>query len=303
MKNNTPYIIVRDMDVLKYLACGPAFSDDLYMRVFVKGGKLVHRKIFEIRMKKLQAAGYFQSIQPKKNRGEGPQNNGRIYTITERCRDLLTNEGRVNIDRIRLVDLKKRSFPREMILTRLVRKICELDGPNYQVTRLYDDGMMSKWIPREKIRWIPDLLLTVQMEDELSFSFLLELDKGSTRAAEFSQKLVAFARINWVFSPVNRREPFGIFIVCDTEDRMRFLQRVVEENSLTAKIKSLIAFNTIYNLENSPDPLNSWYRADGTKIEMIFTEMDQLCGEQVGEEEEFADLFKFARGDSNLIEF
>lgn len=303
MKNSTLYIMDRDMDVLKYLACGPAFANDLYMRFFVKGGKPVHRRIFEKRMKKLQDADYLQSIRSKRIRGEEPQNNGRIYMITEGCLELLTNEGGVNVDRIRLVDLNKRSFPREMILTRLIRKICELEGPHYQVTRLYDDGMMSESIPKIKIRRIPDLLLTVQMRDGSSFSFLLELDKGLTQAAEFSQKLVAFTRVNRFLGFSSRREPFGILIACDSEDRMRFLQRVAKENSLTAKIKAAIAFNTIHDLENSPDPLNSWYRADGTKIENIFSEIDRFRSEQVDEDEEFANLFRLDCDDSNLIGF
>ncbi|TAJ99897.1 MAG: hypothetical protein EPO39_16285 [Candidatus Manganitrophaceae bacterium] len=165
----------------------------------------------------------------------------------------MTNEGGVKVDRIRLVDLKKRSFPREMVLIRLIRKICELEGPHYQVTRLHDDGMMSEFIPKKKIRRLPDLLLTAQMNDGSSFSFLLELDKGSTRAAEFSQKLAAFTQVNRLLGFSSIGAPFGIFIACDSEDRMRFLQQMVEENFLTAKVKATIAFNTIYNLENSPD--------------------------------------------------
>lgn len=301
MRNNTLYIMDRDMEVLKYLTCGPAFAKDLYTRFFVKGGKPVHRRIFERRMKKLQDAGYLQSIRPKRIQGEELQNNGRIYMTTEECLGLLIHEGGVKVDRIRLVDLNKRSFPREMILTRLIRKICELEGPHYQVTRLYDDGMMSEFIPKRKIRWLPDLLLTVQMNDESSFSFLLELDKGLTRPAEFSRRLAAFTRVNRLLGFSSKGAPFGIFIACDSEDRMRFLQRVVEENSLTAKIKAAVAFNTIYNLENSPDPLNSWYRADGIKIETIFSEIDRFRSEQDEEDEAFANSFRSNCDDHGVI--
>ena len=265
----------RDIEIFKYLACGPAFSDDLHARFFVKSGKQIARRAFEKRMRELQDANFLQSIPSQRGHREKPQNNARIYAITEASQEVLVRDG-MSVERIRLVDLNKRSFPREMILTGLIRKICEFEGPHYQVTRLYDDGMMSEWIPREKIRWIPDLLLTVQMKDELSFSFFLEIDNGLTRAVDFSQKLVMFTRVNRFLGFSSKEAPFGIFVASDSEDHIRFLQHVTKENSLIAKIKAPIAFNTIYSLENSPDPLNSWYRADGTKIENIFSEIDQF---------------------------
>lgn len=82
---------------------------------------------------------------------------------------------------------------------------------------------------------------------------------------------------------------------------MRFLQRMVEEDSLTVKIKAAIAFNTIYDLENSPDPLNSWYRADGAKIENIFPEIDRFRSEQDEEDEAFANSFRSNCDDHNVI--
>lgn len=133
MKNNILYIMDRDIEVLKYLACGPAFAKDLHTRFFVKGGKPVHRRIFERRMKKLQGAGYLQLTRPTGIRREELQNNGRIYMTTEECLELLTNEGGVNVDRIRRVDLNKRSFPREMILTGLIRRICEFEDPTIRL--------------------------------------------------------------------------------------------------------------------------------------------------------------------------
>lgn len=252
MKNSTVYITDRDVDVFKYLACGPAFGTDIHMRFFVKAGKTISCRAFRNRMEKLQSADCLQSILLQRIHRKKLQNKGRIYTITEKSLEVLVRNG-MSVEKIRLVDLKKRSFPREMILTRLIRKICELEGPHYQVTRLHDDGMMSEYIPKRKIRRLPDLLLTAQMKDESSFSFLLELDEGSTKAAEFSQNLAAFTQVNRLLGFSSIGAPFGIFIVCDSEDRMRFLQRVVEENSLTVRIKAAIAFNTIYNLENSPD--------------------------------------------------
>ena len=223
-----------------------------------------------------------------------------MYALAEKGLEVLIGEG-VDVNRIRLVNLNEKTIPHEMILTRLIRKICELEGPHYQVTCLYDDGMMSEFIPKRKIRWIPDLLLTVQMKDGLSFSFLLELDKGLTRAAEFSQKLVMFTRVNRLLGFSSKEAPFGIFVASDSEDHMRFLQHVTKENSLIAKIKGAIAFNTIYNLENSPDPLNSWYRADGTKIENIFSEIDRFRSEQDHEDEAFANLSRSNCDDHGVI--
>lgn len=289
----------RDIEILKYLANGPAFSDDLRTRFFVKSGKPISRRAFERRMKKLQDANCLQSIPSQRKHQEKLQNNGRIYAITEESLEVLVRNG-MSVERIRLVDLNKRSIPREMILIRLIRKICEFEGPCYEVTRLYDDGMMSRWIPRGRIRWIPDLLLSVQRKDESSFSFLLELDKGSSRTTEFSQKLAAFTQVNRFLGFSSKGTPFGIFIVCTSEDRMRFLQGMVEEDFLTTKIKAAIAFNTIHDLESSLDPLNSWYRADGTRIENIFSEIDRFRSEQDEEDKAFGNLFGLDCDDSNV---
>jgi hypothetical protein len=267
------YLTDRDIDILKYLAYGPAFAEDLYTRFFVKSGKLIHRKNFEKRMRKLQDADYLQSMQPERIHGKKRENNGCIYAMVEGGVEVLTNEGGMNVDRIRLVNLDKRTIVHEIILTCLVRKIYEFDGVRYQVVRLYDDVMLSKMAPRWKMKRIPDVRFTVQLKNGSYFSFLVEVDAGSTHPTEFSQKLVAFTQVNRLLAPVNNKDPFGILIVCDTENRMRFLQRAVQESHLTAKIKPWVAFNTIYNLDNSLGLFHPWYRADGTKIETIFKEI------------------------------
>lgn len=266
------YLTDRDIDVLRYLAYGPAFAADIHMRFFVAAGKQISRQTYESRMKKLQDSGCLHSIRPKRVYGK-TQTQGAIYAIIEGGVEILTNEGGVSVDRIRLVNLDKRTIPHEMILTRLIRKIYEFDGVRYQVIRLYDDVMLSKMAPRWKMQRIPDLRFTVQLKNGSYFSFLVEVDAGSTHPTEFARKLVAFIQVNRLLATVNSKEPFGILIVCDTENRMRFLQRTVQESSLTAKIKPWIAFNTIYNLDNSLGLFNPWYRADGTKIETIFKEI------------------------------
>lgn len=265
------YLTDRDIAVLKFLAYGPAFAADIHMRFFVAAGKPISRQTFESRMKKLQDSGCIHSIRPKRVYGK-TQNQGPIYAIIEGGVEVLTSEGGVNVDRIRLVNLDKRTIVHEIILTRLVRKIYEFDGVRYQVIRLYDDVMLSKLAPKRKMQRIPDVRFTVQLKNGSYFSFLVEVDAGSTHVNEFLQKPVAFIQVNRLLT-ANSKEPLiGILIVCDTEDRMRYLQREVQKSALTAKIKPWIAFNTIYNLDNSLGLFNPWYRADGTKIETIFKE-------------------------------
>jgi hypothetical protein len=265
------YLTDRDIAVLKYLAYGPAFAEDLHARFFVKSGKLIDRRNFEKRMKKLQDADHIRSINPQRLRQGSTRSHGPMYAIAERGLEVLTGEG-INVDRIRLVNLDKRSLPHEMILTRLVRKIYEFDGVRYQVIRLYDDVMLSKLAPKRKMQRIPDARFTVQLKNGSYFSFLVEVDAGSTHVNDFLQKPAAFIQVNRPLAADSNEPLVGILIVCDTEDRMRYLQREVQKSSLTAKIKPWIAFNTIYNLDNSLGLFNPWYRADGTKIETIFKE-------------------------------
>lgn len=260
----------RDIDVLKYLAYGPAFSDDLHARFFVKSGKLIARSNFEIRMKKLKDADHIRSINPRELRLGSTRNHGSVYALVERGLEALTGEG-VDVNRIRLVNLNERTIPHEMILTRLIRKIYEFDGVRYQVIRLYDDVMLSNLAAKRKIRRIPDLRFTVQLKNGSYYSFCVEVDAGSTGDSKFLQKPDVFIQTNHLLDITANKEPMiGILVVCDTEDRMRHLQRLIHNSKLASSTKSAIAFNTIYNLDNSLGLFNSWYRADGTKIEMIF---------------------------------
>lgn len=264
------HITDRDIEILKYLAYGLAFADDLHARFFVKSGKLIDRRNFEKRMRKLQEAEYIRSINPKRLTQGSTRSHGPVYALAEKGLEELTSEG-VNVDRIRLVNLNKKSLPHEIILTRLVRKIYEFDGVRYQVIRLYDDVMLSKLAPQRRIKRIPDLRFTVQLKNGSYFPFCVEVDAGSTGAGEFLRKPDAFIQTNYLLDITNNKEPFiGILVVCNTEDRMRYLQQKVHDSKLAASTKSALAFNTIYNLDNSLGLFNSWYRADGTRIETIF---------------------------------
>jgi hypothetical protein len=221
-------------------------------------------------MKKLKDADHIRSINPQRLRQGSTRNHGSVYVLAERGLEALTGEG-VNVDRIRLVNLNKKTLPHEIILTRLVRKIYEFDGVRYQVIRLYDDVMLSKLAPQRKIKRIPDLRFTVQLRNGSYFSFFVEVDAGSTHATEFLRKPGAFIQANRLLDITNGKESLiGTLVVCDTEDRMRYLQQVARESSLAANIKSTIVFNTIYNLDNSLGLFNSWYRADGTRLDTIF---------------------------------
>lgn len=264
------YLTDRDVEVLKYLTYGPAFSGDLHARFFVKSGKLIARQNFESRMKKLKNAEHIQSINPRELSQRSTWNHGPVYALAERGLEVLTGEG-VNVNRIRLVNLNERTIPHEMILTRLIRKIYEFDGVRYRVIRLFDDVMLSKLAPKRKIRRIPDLRFTVQLKNGSYYLFCVEVDAGSTHDSDFLRKPEVFIQTNRLLDITVNREPIiGILVVCDTEDRMRHLQRLIHISSLAANTKSALAFNTIYNLDNSLGLFNSWYRADGTKIEMIF---------------------------------
>lgn len=259
----------RDIDVLKYLAYGPAFSDDLHIRFFVKSGKPISRQAFESRMKKLKNADHIRSINPRELSQGNTWNHGPVYALAERGLEILTGKG-VDVNRIRLVNLNEKTIPHEIILTRLIRKIYEFDGVRYRVIRLYDDVMLSRLAPKRRIRRIPDVRFTVQLKNGSYYSFCVEVDAGSTGDTKFLEKPDAFIQTNHLLDITNNKEPMiGILVVCDTENRMRYLQQLVHNSKLVASTKSALAFNTIYNLDNSLGLFNSWYRADGTKIEMI----------------------------------
>src|SRR5579863_5593650 len=61
MRHKGLLVTDRDLDVLKYLAYGPAFAADLHARFFVKAGKRIDRRNFEKRVRKLCDTGYVQS--------------------------------------------------------------------------------------------------------------------------------------------------------------------------------------------------------------------------------------------------
>ncbi|MGB3942061.1 MAG: hypothetical protein WBK96_11270 [Candidatus Manganitrophaceae bacterium] len=189
-----------------------------------------------------------------------------------------------------------------MVLTRLVRKIYEFDGVRYQVISMYDDVMLSKLAPQRKIKRIPDLRFTIQLKNGSYFAFRVEVDAGSTGAGKFLRKPDAFIQTNHLLDITNNKEPFiEILVVCDTEDRMRRLQQKVHNSKLVANTKSALAFNTIYNLDNSLGLFNSWYRADGTKIETIFSEIDRFRSEQDDEDEKFANLLRSNHDDHGVM--
>lgn len=262
----------RDLELFKYLAYGPAFSCDLHLRFFVGKGRPIRKVVFYRRMKKLVRAGYLRVMYPVRFHGRASDAHGPVYGIGKTGVDILVRERGINIDRIRLVNLVKSSLAHEIIQTRLIRKIYEMDGTHYQVIRLFDDLMLSKLGQKIKARRIPDIRFTVRLRNGSYFSFLVEIDAGTTHAGEFVQKVVAFASSDRLLAPRHSKEPFAILIVCDTQERMSYLQRVVSDSSFTTNIVSSFAFNTIYNLDNSLGLYNPWYKADGTKIERIFKE-------------------------------
>ena len=262
----------RDLALFKYLAYGPAFSCDIHPRFFTTAGKPITYLVFWKRLTKLVQAGYLQVMHPDRLLGDGKDPHGPVYAIAKGGVETLAQAGGVNIDRIRVVNLVRSSLVHEMIQTRLIRKIYEMDGTHYQVIRLLDDLMLSKQAHKIKAPRIPDIGFTVRLRSGSYYSFLVEIDAGTTHAGEFVQKLAAFPNLNRVLVPRRSKEPFAILIVCDTHERMTYLQRVVNDSPLTANIVSSFAFNSIYNLDNRLGLFNPWFKADGSKIERIFKE-------------------------------
>lgn len=265
-----PHLTDRDVEILKYLAFGPAFSDDLQTRFFVRAGGLVSRQAFQRRMRRLTSHQYIGCLQPRRMPGKSPGTHKPVYAIAEGGIHALLAESAMPIDRIRPVRLDPRSLFHEIILTRLIRKIYEGDRRHYQVVRLYDHNMLAKQFHKARMKRIPDLRFTVRLTNGSHFTFLVEVDAGTTHAPEFLQKLIAFLQINKYLAPVNSKEPVGILVVCHTSDRMATLQRAVLESQITARVALKFLFNTILNIDNSLGLYNPWYRADGAKIEMIF---------------------------------
>src|SRR5581483_4589916 len=260
----------RDIDLLKYLAFGPAFADDLHSRFFVGNGRLVSRQAYERRMWKLIEAYCIERIEPQRIRGRRSILHKPVYSLAEGGIEVLTSQSVLQIDRIRRVRPNRQTLFHEIILTRLIRRIYEGDPRRYEVIRLFDHDMLAKQVQRVRIKRIPDLRFTLKFRHGAYFSYLVEIDAGTTHTPEFVQKLVAFMQLSRRLGPVNSKDPVGILIVCHTSARMETLQRAVMESHITVKVAHTFLFNTIQMIDNSLGLYNPWYKADGTKIDLIF---------------------------------
>lgn len=261
----------RDIEIFKYLACGPAFSDDLHARFFVRGGGLTSRQAFQIRMRGLEKDQYIECLRFRKMPGKSPGIHKPVYAIAEGGIGILVSLSIMPIERIRRVHLHPPTLFHEITLTRFVRRIYEGEPRRYQVIRLDDHGMLAKQVQKVRAKRIPDLRFTVQLPHGSYYSFLVEIDAGSTYAhSEFVQKLVAFRQLAQVLAPADSKDSFTILIVCHTADRMALLQHAVMRGDSTIKIWNRFLFNTIQNIDNSLGLLNPWYRADGGRIDLIF---------------------------------
>ncbi|WDT77973.1 MAG: replication-relaxation family protein (plasmid) [Candidatus Manganitrophus sp.] len=270
----------RDIDLLKYLAYGPAFSADLHERFFIKGGKLIASRTFRARMHRLLEGKCVSVFRPQRRSFQAKQKQSQLYGITQRGAEILAGEDRLPIDRIRIVRPDVRPIEHEIIVTRFIRKIYEYDTLKYTVIRLYDDVMLLKL--RNRMDRIPDLYFTIKLRNEAYYNFMVEVDAGTTHAPEFIRKLLTFTQSKQSPIRLHEREPFGILIVCNTEFRMNYLQRIVMESSLTAKLRSLFAFNTIQGVDNSLGLFNPWWKTDGSRIDHIFKGAGRQASTQRG---------------------
>ncbi len=259
----------RDIEVFKYLAYGPAFEDDLHVRFFVGKGKRVIRKVLLRRMKKLLDAKFISCLRPKRMQGKVSDHRP-VYFLAEAGINLLGSEGIMPAGRVRHVRLDARIIFHEVIVTRLIRKIYEGDPTRYRVIRLYDHQDLAKLVHKARKKRIPDLRFTVQLRNGSYFSYIVEIDAGTTHMPEFIQKLIVFLQIKKVLAPVGTKEPVGFLIVAHTSDRMARLQRAVIESRPMTKLVPYFLFNTIQNIDNHLGLYNAWYRADGRKIDLIF---------------------------------
>lgn len=260
----------RDIEVLKYLAIGPAFADDLHARFFIGEGRMVRRQAFERRMWKLINACCIAGLEPPKDRGGVPIKEKPVYSIAEVGIELLISRSIMPIKQIRRVRLTPQTLFHEIILTRFVRRIYEGEPRRYRVVRLYDHGVLAKQAQKVRAKRIPDLRFTVQFPHGSYYSFLVEIDAGSTHPPEFVQKVVAFLQLHHVLAPVNSKGTITILIVCHTTDRMEELRHAVMESHHTIKTRNSFLFNTIQNIDNSLGLLNPWYKADGGRVDTIF---------------------------------
>ncbi len=259
----------RDFGLFEYLASGPAFEDDLHARFFNAEGRLVHRSIILRRMRKLRKEGLIGRLNPRRISGKGIGHKA-IYVLDKAGIELLSREGVMPSERIRQVRLDVRSIFHEILLTRLIRKIYEGEASRYQVERLYDHLDLAKMAHRKRLKRIPDLRFTVKLRSGEYFSFIVEVDAGTTHMPEMVQKLAVFPKINKALSPIGATGRFGILIVCHTESWMARIQRAVRESRVTAPLLPNFLFNAISNVDNSLGLHNPWFRADGKKVESIF---------------------------------
>ena len=260
----------RDIDIFKYLAYGPAFSDDLHARFFVRGGGLASQEAFRRRMRKLLKDQYIGCLQLRKMPGKILKIHKPVYAIAELGIETLVSLSILPIERIRRVQLTPPTLFHEITLTRLVRRIYEGEPRRYQVIRLYDHGILAKQAQKVRVKRIPDLRFTVQLPHGSYYSFLVEIDAGSTHPPEFVQKVVAFLQLHRVLAPVNSKGTITILIVCHTADRMEELQRAVMESHVTIKLWNSFLFNTIQNIDNSLGLLNPWYKTNRGKVDTNF---------------------------------
>ncbi len=259
----------RDFDLLKYLAYGPAFEDDLHARFFITEGHLVHRSTLLRRMSKLKKEGLIGRLNPRRISGKGIGHKA-IFVLDKAGIALLSREGVMLSERIRQVRLDLRSIYHEIILTRLIRKIYEGEAKRFQVERLYDHFDLAKVGHKKRLKRIPDLRFTVKLRSGEYFTFIVEVDAGTTHMPEMVQKLAMFPKINRALSPIGASGRFGILIVCHTESWMARIQKAVLESRETAPLLQNFLFNAISRVDNSLGLYNPWFRADGKKIDSIF---------------------------------
>jgi len=263
------YLTDRDIDMFVYLAYGPAFEDDLNIRFFISEGKKVLRKVFLRRLKKLIEYKYIECYWPPRALVRNKQRQG-ICILAAAGIKQINYESLVPHSRVRHVKLDTRTIFHEVMLTRLIRKIYDGEPRRYQVTRMEDHFDLAKLIQRARMKRIPDLKFTVQLINGSYFSFIVEIDAGTTHMPEFMQKLQTFMTLLPALTPKGVKEPVGMLVVCHTAARMAELQKAVMESHVMTRIKFNFLFNTIYGIDNHLGLFNPWYRADGQKIEVIF---------------------------------
>lgn len=259
----------RDINIFLYLAYGPAFEDDLHVRYFVTKGKLTIRKVFLRRMKGLIDNGYIKCFRPNRALGRSKQR-AAVYILAKGGITQISYDSLIPSERIRDVKLDTRTIFHEIVMTRFMRKIYDGEPKKYLVTRMADHIDLAKQVQKVRMKRIPDLKFTVQLKNGSYFSFIVEIDAGTTHMPEFMQKLQVFMKLIPHLTPKGTTEPVGMLIVCHTVARMNEIQKAVMESRVVSKIKFKFLFSSIYDLDNHLGLFNPWYRADGKKIDLIF---------------------------------